>query len=87
MAGALTGPGHLGDRHPALGAADPRGISLQVTECHAEIEGSPVPASLSPVITGGTPPAEAAGEVDLRCGDRWPRAGALRSHHYGLVGT
>jgi hypothetical protein len=25
----------------------------------------------------------AAGEVDSRCGDRWSRAGALRSHNAG----
>jgi hypothetical protein len=28
-----------------------------------------------------------AGEVESRFGDRWSRAGALRSHHYGLVET
>ncbi len=57
VAGAMAGPGHLGDDHAMLGAANPGGVRLQERPDAAQIKRPPPPPAPAPVIARAAPPA------------------------------
>jgi hypothetical protein len=57
VAGAVAGPGHLGDGRTVFGAVHPGGIGLEMTHELADIECPPVPPALPLVVAGSTYPA------------------------------
>ena len=78
VAGGVTSPGHRPHRGAVLAAADPRGVGLKEHLDGAEVQASPPPSSLAPVIPrrpATTPPASA----------RRPAGGPHRGHHDALV--
>jgi len=60
VAGAVAGPGHLGNRRTVLGAVHPGSVGLQITHERAEVQCPPVPPALPLVVAGSTASAAPA---------------------------
>ena len=75
----MPGPRDGGDHHPVLAAAHPWRPRLQVAEGRAQIQRSPAPASLAPVIARAAAPAARAA-IPLPC------LRTDRHHHRPVVG-
>jgi hypothetical protein len=60
VTGPVARPGHPGDHHSVLGAADPGSLRLDEAPDHPQVEVSPATAPLTAVLPGAPPPALAA---------------------------
>jgi hypothetical protein len=68
VAGTVACPGHGGDHHPVLGAADPGRLGLQVGADYGQIQRPPAPPALALVEAGVAPATPTAAAPDSLAG-------------------